>query len=95
MTCLYTGYTVQVVAVQEARMLYPEVPIDCVVSLGVGSVPEAARPRAMSSYFETGTAVVESAVGVERAHEALCAMLDLSGCLYERCGTWQPPATYP
>lgn len=66
-------------------MLYPGVPIDCVVSLGTGVVPPVPRPKAMSSYFETGSAVIESAVDVDRAHEALAAMLDLSGCVYERC----------
>jgi hypothetical protein len=76
---------VQVVAVQEARMLYPGVPLDAVVSLGVGVVPDAPRPRGMSSYFEAGSSVVESATGVGRAHEALAATLDMAGCTYERC----------
>jgi predicted acylesterase/phospholipase RssA len=73
-----------VVAVQEARMLYPDVKVDCVVSLGVGIVPTAPRAKAVSSYFETGSAVIEGASTVSRAHEALSCMLDMSGCLYER-----------
>jgi hypothetical protein len=73
-----------VVAIQEARMLYPGVPIECVVSLGVGNAPPAQRPKGMSSYFETGNAVVESACSVERSHEALSAILDMANCMYER-----------
>ena len=68
---MITGVLLQVVAVQEARMLYPDLPIDCVVSLGVGVAPEAPRSKTMSSYFEAGAAVVESATGVSRVHEAL------------------------
>lgn len=74
-----------VVAVQETRMLYPGFKIDCVVSLGVGVVPTAPRARAVSSYFETGSAVIEGASNISRSHEALACMLDMCGCLYERC----------
>lgn len=74
-----------VIAVQEARMLYPGTPIDCVVSLGVGHAPSASRPRGMHSYLDVGSAVVESACSVDRPHEALACMLEMSGCLYERC----------
>eukprot|EP00892_Ulva_mutabilis_P003179 jgi/Ulvmu1/12862/UM098_0047.1 len=73
-----------VIAVQEARMLYPDTPIDCVLSLGVGRAPPAPRPRAMHSYLDVGTAVIESACSVDRVHEALASMLDMSGCVYER-----------
>jgi hypothetical protein len=67
-------------------MLFPNVPIECVLSLGVGSTPVVSRSRGMHSYFETGSAVMESALGVDRPHEALAATLDLADCLYERCG---------
>lgn len=76
-----------VVAVQEARMLFPDTPIDCVVSMGVGAAPPAVRQRSMHSYLDTGAAVVESSCNVDRPHEALACMLDMSGCIYERCGT--------
>jgi hypothetical protein len=66
-------------------MLFPNVPIECMVSLGVGSTPQVRRPRGMHTYFEIGSAVMESAIGVDRPHEALAATLDLSDCLYERC----------
>lgn len=71
-------------------MLYPGLPIDCVVSLGVGSTPRVTRARGMHSYLEAGAAVVESATGVDRPHEALAAMLDMTGCMYERCALLWP-----
>lgn len=77
----------QVVALQEARMLHPGVPIDCVVSLGVGVVPGSQRASSVHSYFEAGYAVVENATSVYRAHEALAATLDLSGAMYARCAS--------
>lgn len=74
-----------VVAVQEARMLYPDLKIDCFVSLGVGIVDFVPRARGMSTYFETGSAVIEGASSISRPHEALSCMLDMADCVYERC----------
>ena len=74
-----------VVAVQEAKMLYPDLDIDCFVSLGVGIVDFEPRSKSMSTYFETGSAVIEGASGVCRQHEALACMLGMSDCVYERC----------
>jgi hypothetical protein len=42
-----------VVAVQEARMLFPDIPIELVVSIGVGSTPPSQRPKGMTSSLET------------------------------------------
>lgn len=73
-----------VVAVQEARMLYPDHKIDCFMSLGVGVEDSMPRPRGVSTYFETGSAVIEGASNISRPHEALSSMLDMAGCTYER-----------
>jgi hypothetical protein len=74
-----------VVAIQEARMLYPDLNIDCFVSLGVGIVDFEPRARGMSTYFETGSAVIEGASSTSRPHEALSCMLGMADCVYERC----------
>jgi hypothetical protein len=73
-----------VVAVQEARMLWPDHNIDCFVSLGVGVTNHVPRARGMSTYFETGSAMIEGASNVSRPHEALSCMLDMANCVYER-----------
>lgn len=66
-------------------MLWPDMPIDCVVSLGTGDVPRQPRAKAMSTYLETGTILIENACSVERPDEALANTLPMSGCHYYRC----------
>ncbi|KAL3158161.1 hypothetical protein ABBQ32_011753 [Trebouxia sp. C0010 RCD-2024] len=53
-------------ALQEALRLWPHTPVDCLVSLGSGSVPVTKREKSMSSYLDTGSVLIESACNVER-----------------------------
>lgn len=59
---------------QEARALWPDTPIDCVVSLGAGAVPVVRRPKSMSSYLDTGNVLIESACSIERVDESLATL---------------------
>ena len=73
-------------AIQEARLLWPDIPIDCVVSLGSGEMPVAPRERSMSAYFDTGSVLIESATDVEKVDAALCCLTQLIPQLqYFRC----------
>ena len=62
---------------QEARLLWPDAPIDVVVSLGSGSATTQRRGAAVSSFMETGSILIESACGVDRPAEALATLLPL------------------
>lgn len=64
-------------ALQEARALWPDVPIDCLVSMGCGATPLQKRERSMSAYLETGNVLIESACSVERTDAALCTLLPM------------------
>lgn len=66
-----------VIALQEARALWPDAPIDVFVSIGTGSNPHERRDRAISAFMDTGNILIESATNVERAHEALATMTPL------------------
>ena len=67
-----TANNPSIVAVQEARMLFPDSPIDCVVSLGCGSTPPRPRPRGMSTYLDTGNMLIESACNVYGYAQCCC-----------------------
>eukprot|EP00850_Spirogloea_muscicola_P002821 SM000011S18999 [mRNA] locus=s11:273180:281253:- [translate_table: standard] len=59
------------IALREARLLWPDLLIDCVVSLGCGNVPT--KPRGGKSgwrYLDTGQVLIESTCSIERAEEA-------------------------
>ena len=62
---------------QEARLLWPDLPIDCVVSLGSGETPVAPRERSMSAYFDTGSVLIESATDVVKVDAALSSLAQL------------------
>jgi hypothetical protein len=71
----------------QARLLFPDHPIELLVSLGCGSTPLARRERSLSAYLDTGSVLIESACTVDRTDEALATVLPLvPGIKYFRCG---------
>lgn len=82
-----TANNPSVVALQQARLLYPDLPIDLLVSVGSGGPAPAERDRGMSSVMDTGAVLIEAASSAERAHEALSTVLPMvPGLKYFRCG---------
>lgn len=59
------------VALQEAHRIWPDENIRCLLSVGVGSTPSSERQESMSSYIDTGSALLESATDVEEVHRAM------------------------
>lgn len=64
-----------VVALQQARLLYPDLPVSVLVSLGCGQAPP--ETRGSKSIIDTGSLLVEAACSTDRAHEALSTLLPL------------------
>jgi hypothetical protein len=58
-------------ALQEAHHIWPDAPISLLVSVGTGSGPVTERQRGVSSYIDTGSALLESATNVEEVHRSL------------------------
>lgn len=65
-----------VFAMQEAKLLWPDARIDCLVSIGCGSVPIKVR-RGGWRYLDTGQVLIESACSVDRVEEALSSLLPM------------------
>ncbi|KAL0328786.1 UNVERIFIED_CONTAM: Phospholipase A I [Sesamum calycinum] len=63
-------------AVREAQLLWPDAKIDCLVSIGCGSVPTKVRKGGWR-YLDTGQVLIESACSVDRVEEALSTLLPL------------------
>lgn len=59
------------VALQEAHRIWPNEKIRLLLSVGVGSTPSSERQESMSSYIDTGSALLESATDVEEVHRAM------------------------
>ncbi|OMO64868.1 Armadillo [Corchorus olitorius] len=57
-------------SIREAQLLWPDTKIDCLVSIGCGSVPTKARKGGWR-YLDTGQVLIESACSVDRVEEAL------------------------
>lgn len=63
-------------AIREAQLLWPDTKIDCLVSIGCGSVPTKARKGGWR-YLDTGQVLIESACSVDRVEEALSTLLPM------------------
>ncbi|XP_027365229.1 phospholipase A I-like isoform X2 [Abrus precatorius] len=63
-------------AIREAQLLWPDTTIDCLVSLGCGSIPTRVRKGGWR-YLDTGQVLVESACSVDRVEEALSTLLPM------------------
>ncbi|KAL6546732.1 Phospholipase A I [Orobanche minor] len=63
-------------AIREAQLLWPDSKIDCLVSVGCGSVPTKVR-RGGWRYLDTGQVLIESACSVDRVEEALSTLLPM------------------
>ncbi|GLT29375.1 hypothetical protein SLA2020_042470 [Shorea laevis] len=71
-------------AIREAQLLWPDTKIDCLVSIGCGSVPTKVRKGGWR-YLDTGQVLIESACSVDRVEEALSTLLPmLPGIQYFR-----------
>lgn len=63
-------------AIREAQLLWPDTKIDCLVSIGCGSVPTKAR-KAGWLIWDTVPVLIESACSVDRVEEALSTLLPM------------------
>ncbi|XP_047957981.1 phospholipase A I-like isoform X2 [Salvia hispanica] len=63
-------------AIREAQLLWPDLKIDCLVSIGCGSVPTKVRKGGWR-YLDTGQVLIESACSVDRVEEALTTLLPM------------------
>eukprot|EP00889_Picochlorum_renovo_P002596 jgi/Picre1/29626/NNA_005010.t2 len=59
------------IALQEAHHIWPDAQISLLVSVGTGSGPVSERQKGVSSYIDTGSALLESATNVEEVHKSL------------------------
>lgn len=65
-------------AIQEARSLWPDSPIDCLVSIGSGNIPLTKREKnSVSSYLDIGSVLIESACDVSRVDAILSTLLPM------------------
>jgi hypothetical protein len=64
-------------ALAEARALWPDTPVDVLVSIGSGDTPPARRERSVSTYLETGNVLIESATDTQRIAAALGTLAPL------------------
>ncbi|KAI4312011.1 hypothetical protein MLD38_036870 [Melastoma candidum] len=80
-------------AIREAQQLWPDTRIDCLVSIGCGSVATKVRKGGWR-YLDTGQVLIESACTVDRVEEALSTLLPMLPEIHyfrfnpvdERCG---------
>ncbi|KAK3125182.1 hypothetical protein QOZ80_7BG0601360 [Eleusine coracana subsp. coracana] len=63
-------------AIREAQLLWPDTRIDCLVSIGCGSVPTKSR-RGGWRYLDTGQVLIESSCSVERVEETLDTLIPM------------------
>jgi len=70
------GNNPTIFAIREAQLLWPDTPIDCLVSVGCGSIPTKTRKGGWR-YFDTGQVLIESACAVDRVEEALDTLIPM------------------
>ncbi|XVF87703.1 hypothetical protein PTKIN_Ptkin18bG0141800 [Pterospermum kingtungense] len=63
-------------SIREAQLLWPDTKIDCLVSIGCGSVPTKMRKGGWR-YLDTGQVLIESSCSVDRVEEALGTLLPM------------------
>ncbi|XP_047954768.1 phospholipase A I-like [Salvia hispanica] len=63
-------------AIREAQLLWPDSKIDCLVSIGCGSVPTKVRKGGWR-YLDTGQVLIDSACSVDRVEETLTTLLPM------------------
>lgn len=63
-------------AIREAQLLWPDTKIDCLVSIGCGSVPTKVR-KAGWLIWDTVPVLIESACSIERVEEALSTLIPM------------------
>ncbi|TYI64380.1 hypothetical protein E1A91_D09G084500v1 [Gossypium mustelinum] len=65
-----------IISMREALLLWPDTKIDCLVSVGSGSVPTKARKGGWR-YLDAGQVLIESACSVDRVEETLNTLLPM------------------
>ncbi|KAK7264498.1 hypothetical protein RJT34_32107 [Clitoria ternatea] len=65
-----------VFAIREAQLLWPDTKIECLVSIGCGSIQPRMRKGGWR-YLDTGQVLIESACSVDRVEEALSTLLPM------------------
>ncbi|MBA0858569.1 hypothetical protein Goshw_028142 [Gossypium schwendimanii] len=65
-----------IISMREAQLLWPDTKIDCLVSVGSGSVPTKARKGGWR-YLDAGQVLIESACSVDRVEETLNTLLPM------------------
>ncbi|KAJ3670425.1 hypothetical protein LUZ60_010749 [Juncus effusus] len=70
------GNNPTIFAIREAQVLWPDTKIECLVSVGCGSVPAKARKGGWR-YLDTGQVLIESSCSVERVEEAMDTLIPM------------------
>ncbi|KAG2446236.1 hypothetical protein HXX76_000828 [Chlamydomonas incerta] len=74
-----------ILALQQARLLWPNTPVEALVSVGCGAAPSVRREKGAHAMLDTGAVLVDAATSPDRADEALSVLLPLvPGCRYFR-----------
>ncbi|KAG2497865.1 hypothetical protein HYH03_004131 [Edaphochlamys debaryana] len=66
-----------ILALQQARLLWPGARLEALVSIGCGAAPTVRRERGAHAVLDTGAVLVDAATSPDRADEALSTLLPL------------------
>ena len=66
-----TAKNPSILELQQARLIWPDTQVECLVSIGSGTVPVHKREKSMSAYVDTGNVLIESACSVDKVASAL------------------------